>query len=229
LQRVSETLEVSGAARALRRRRRATLEEALDFVERFEYGGITVRPMQVMSELKSFLQLVASAPPAAVLEIGTARGGTLFLLSHVAKDDAVLVGVDAPERARTFAGRPRYNRRRRLFEAFARSRQRVVYLPMDSHRQETLARVQGALAGQQLDLLFVDGDHTAEGVAADFRMYAPLVRRGGLVAFHDIVPGPAEAVGGVPEFWQEIRRDGCIEFVEDWTQGSCGIGVIRME
>jgi len=45
------------------------------------------------------------------------------------------------------------------------------------------------------DFLFIDGDHTYEGVEGDFEMYSPLVRRGGIIAFHDIVPGPPENVG----------------------------------
>jgi hypothetical protein len=48
--------------------------------------------------------------------------------------------------------------------------------------------------------LFIDGDHTYEGVRRDFEMYSPLVRKGGIIAFHDIYPGPEESVGGVPKF-----------------------------
>jgi Methyltransferase domain len=98
----------------------------------------------------------------------------------------------------------------------------------NSHSSETLARLEGILGGEALDLLFIDGDHTREGVEADFRMYSPLVRSGGLVAFHDIVPGPTEAVGAVPAFWRQFRSSERIEFVEDWSQGSCGIGVVRL-
>ena len=31
----------------------------------------------------------------------------------------------------------------------------------------------------------IDGDHTYEGVKADFERYAPLVRRGGVIIFDD--------------------------------------------
>lgn len=34
-------------------------------------------------------------------------------------------------------------------------------------------------------------------------MYSPLVRKGGTIAFHDIVPGPPGAIGGVPTFWRK--------------------------
>ena len=34
-----------------------------------------------------------------------------------------------------------------------------------------------------LDLLFIDGDHSYEGVRQDYKMYSKLVRDGGLIAF----------------------------------------------
>jgi predicted O-methyltransferase YrrM len=36
-----------------------------------------------------------------------------------------------------------------------------------------------------LDLIWIDGDHSADGVATDWRLFAPKVRVGGLVLFHD--------------------------------------------
>jgi predicted O-methyltransferase YrrM len=208
---------MAGAGRALRRARPATLDDAIEFAERFEYARISVRPVQVASEIRDFLGLLADDPPGAILEIGTAQGGTLFLLSRIARDNATLVSIDLPADTQ----RAQVNR------SLGRARQRVVFLAADSHRSETHAEVVEVLGGKQLDLLFIDGDHTRAGVEADFRMYAPLVRKGGLVALHDIVPGRREAVGGVPDFWQEIRTDGAIEFVEDWAQGGWGIGVLR--
>jgi predicted O-methyltransferase YrrM len=43
------------------------------------------------------------------------------------------------------------------------------------------------LKGSEGDFLFIDGDHTYQGVKQDFQMYSPLVKKGGIVAFHDIV------------------------------------------
>jgi predicted O-methyltransferase YrrM len=226
LQRGADAVAVTGAARAVRTRPE-TLPEALEFADTFDYGGVSIRPMQVRNELRRFLELLAEDPPRTVLEIGTGRGGTLFLLAQVAADDGLLVSIDSPEGDASFCGRPAYKRRARLYGALGRPGQRVAYVSADSHLEETRRRVEAILDGRRLDLLFVDGDHTLEGVELDFRMYSPLVRRGGLVAFHDIVPGPPEAVGGVPDFWRRIRQDGALELVEDWEQGSCGIGVLR--
>jgi predicted O-methyltransferase YrrM len=91
-------------------------------------------------------------------------------------------------------------------------------------------RVKALLGGQGLDYLFIDGDHTYEGVKCDFGMYGPMVRKGGLIAFHDIAEGLPEMVGGVPRFWQEVksqyRHD---EIIENRDQGGYGIGVLYVE
>lgn len=77
---------------------------------------------------------------------------------------------------------------------------KIFLIRADSHDIRTLDVVKRILGGHKLDFLFIDGDHTYEGVKKDFEMYSPLVRKGGLIAFHDIVPGPLECVGGVPKF-----------------------------
>jgi len=41
--------------------------------------------------------------------------------------------------------------------------------------------VKKILAGRQVDFLFIDGDHSYEGVKKDFEMYSSLVRKGGVV------------------------------------------------
>ena len=68
----------------------------VDFVLHFRSFGVSIAPWQVVSELRGFLSRAAEARPAAVLEIGTAAGGTFFGLAHVAEPDALLVSVDLP-------------------------------------------------------------------------------------------------------------------------------------
>jgi predicted O-methyltransferase YrrM len=227
LQHGADAFAAAGAARVVRNTRPLALDEAIDFAASFDYAGVAIRPMQIPSELRRLLELLAKEPPRAVLEIGTGRGGTLFLFAAVARPDATLVSIDAAD-VEVFGGRRAYKRRARLYRALGRPDQHVVFIPGDSHSEKTRSEVLAALRAQPLDFLFIDGDHTLEGVEADFRMYSALVRPGGLIAFHDIVPGPAEYVGGVPKFWQRMRAGDSLEFVEDWAQGCCGIGVLRV-
>lgn len=48
---------------------------------------------------------------------------------------------------------------------------------------------------QNIDMLFVDGDHSYEGVKKDIDLYFPKIKSGGIVAMHDI--GWAEGVNRV--------------------------------
>lgn len=204
-----------------------SLDDALDYAYTARPGKLRLAPNQVRSELESFLALAQELQPKAVLEIGTALGGTLFLLTRVAARDAVLVSIDLSSSDDRFGG-GRVEQRRPVFEAFALDRQRVRFLAGDSHTAEMLAHVESELDGRELDLLFIDGDHTEEGVRADFELYRALVRRGGLVVFHDIVDGRPDLVGGVPEFWRSVKTPDAQELVEDRAQGGFGIGVLRL-
>jgi predicted O-methyltransferase YrrM len=102
-------------------------------------------------------------------------------------------------------GYPR--RKAPLFRKFARADQKLRLIRADSHSLETKEGILRILDGEQLDYLFLDGDHTYSGVQRDFEMYAPLVRSGGIVAFHDIVTYRRESECQVERFWREIKHD----------------------
>jgi cephalosporin hydroxylase len=229
--RFSEALLIRGAARVFRNSPR-DVDEALDVAYNFRFADLAIVPIQVRSELRALLRMLEQTPPRTLLEIGTAHGGTLFLLTRVSSPDAILISLDLPIEDSPVEGPARfgggnYAPRKSLYQSFARDQQRVVFLAADSHSPRTHAKIKQALAGRELDLLFIDGDHSAEGVRRDFEMYAPLVRDGGIIALHDIVDGAEEDVGGVPEFWRSLRHLDTTELIEDREQGGYGIGIIR--
>jgi predicted O-methyltransferase YrrM len=199
----------------------------IELAFQFDYGGIQIAPMQVRSEITAFLRFLETRRPERVLEIGTARGGTFFLLAQAASEDAQLITLDLPN---GLFGADSYPWRTNLLRSLGRGRQKIHALRVDSQRAETLDQVRKLLCGEMLDLLFIDGDHRYEGVKADFSAYAALVRTGGFVALHDIVPGEEKYVGGVPDFWREVRRGRRVhEFVESWEQGGYGIGLLEKD
>jgi hypothetical protein len=58
-------------------------------------------------------------------------------------------------------------------------------------------------------------------------MYSPLVRKGGLIAFHDICKGPLELAGEVNKFWKETKHAyGHLEIIGSYDQKGFGIGVL---
>jgi predicted O-methyltransferase YrrM len=212
------------AIRAFRVRAAACddLEAALDLAYSFDFARIRILPAQVRSEIAAFLELMAARAPKVVLEIGTANGGSLFLFTRIAAPEAHILSLDLPG-GQFGGGYPAW--KSGLYRSFARAGQEIILLRGDSHEEAVAERVCERLGNERIDLLFIDGDHRYEGVRRDFQMYVPMVRLGGIVAFHDIVPGSEEAVGGVPRFWRELKPTiAGAEIVADWDQGGYGIG-----
>ena len=215
-------LECRSAIRQLRNV--SGFEAALERV--FSPAMRFIRPLQSRMELEGLLGEVARLRPSTVVEIGTASGGTLFMLARVASTDATIVSIDLPGGA--FGG-GYLLWRAPLYRSFARPGQRVHLLRRDSHDPSTLEALQEVLGDRKVDFLFIDGDHTYEGVKQDFEMYRPLVRPGGMIGFHDIVPHSAESGCEVNRFWNEIRGSfDSVEFVKDRRSQFGGIGLIRL-
>jgi len=178
--------------------------------------------MQVRSEITEFISLLWAERAQRVLEVGTSEGGTLYLLAWASADDARILSLDI---------KGYHALRRRLYRSFARARQTLDVLQVDSHLASTREAVERFFEGKPLDVLFIDGDHAYDGVRCDYELYEPLVRPGGMIAFHDIVDGANANVGGVPQLWKELSagRADIEEIVADWSQGGYGIGIIRKE
>jgi len=201
--------------------RPGTIEEAIDYcVDR------PILMAQVRSEIVELGKILQAFPPRRSMEIGTNYGGTLLMLCTLSPPGARIISVDLP-RGRFGGGYPL--RKIPLYRRFPRSGQRLHLIRADSHAAETKQRVLRILSGEPLDYLFLDGDHTYEGVRSDFEMYAPLVRSGGIVTFHDIAEHKREKDCGVDRFWNDIKE--CYryrEVIADPKQGWAGIGVLFM-
>lgn len=182
---------------------------------------------QVPAELTALGELLAARRPERALEIGTFRGGTLLFLAQLASPDATLVSVDLP--GGKFGG-GYSDARAWCYRRFARRHQRLQLLRGDSHSTQMQEQVAAAFSGHKVDYLFIDGDHSYDGAKRDFELYAPMVRKGGLIAFHDIVDGDPEMVGGVPRFWSEIKSPyRHEELIKDRQQRAWGIGVLHID
>ena len=97
----------------------------------------------------------------------------------------------------------------------------------DSHDKITLEKVL-SIYQESIDFLFIDGDHTYEGVKKDFEMYSPLVVDKGIIAFHDVAPHTPESGCEVNKFWNEIKPlYEHVEIIRDVDQKWAGIGVIK--
>lgn len=73
------------------------------------------------------------------------------------------------------------------------------------------------------DFIFIDGDHTYEGVRRDFELYKILLSRRGFVAFHDIDPNHhyrGQDGGEVHRFWGELGGNKTEIVCSDTTHAS---------
>ena len=60
-----------------------------------------------------------------------------------------------------------------------------------------------------------------------FRDVLPIVRKGGIIAFHNICSGPPEMVGGAPSFWKEtMGKYRNMSIVRDQSQSGDGMGIL---
>jgi len=203
-----------------------TPEDVVDTA--FNYKGwgdyASIRPMQCEEELLEFAKVVQDLEPDTVVEVGTAKGGSLFVLAQMAPT-AHIISIDLPSTKATKPQTPPS-----LQSKFG---DEISYdaVRADSHDSETRNRVE-KLSDGEIDLLFIDGDHSETSVRRDFMQYAPLVGSGGLIAFHDI----EYKQGGVSAVWDEVcasNRYSTSEIVlpeERITQTArVGIGIARVE
>lgn len=71
-----------------------------------------------------------------------------------------------------------------------------------------------------LGLLFIDGGHALDVAMADYAVWAPYVRPGGLLAIHDVFEHPADGGQAPYEVWCRAVREG---FTPEATAGSLRI------
>jgi len=182
-------------------------------------GFLTIHTVQKHSEILALAQEVAQLKPRIILEIGTARAGTLLIWAGLASDRVLTCDLfHSP------AQRP-------LLEALPPrdSGCQVSLLTGDSHTPEFKQRIASALGSEKVDFLFIDGDHTEAGVEQDYEDYKEFVCPGGLIAFHDIVAKQAIPTNQVYPFWERVKQSRDYEeFIDDREQTGFGIGLLRV-
>jgi len=189
-------------------------------------AGLSFGMLQQADELIAFLTWLDAQQIAlnTVIEIGAHDGGSAAVFCSLATSR--VVSLDLPDGIGggipIAAVRMRDVKLRAQFPNY-------ISIVGDSHDYDSLLRVQEALADTPADLLFIDGDHSYRGVSSDYQMYAPLVREGGVIAFHDIVASADPRCRDVARFWQSLPLLTDDQKYTFTTAGASwgGIGAIR--
>lgn len=198
-------------------------EQVIDFL--FSPKGVLIAPWQFKEEILQLAKTYEKHKPAVAMEIGTANGGTLFMHSKLAVKNAFIISLDLPG-GRFGGGYPEW--KEPIYKSFAKPGDTIELLRADSHQQSSLDKVKQLLNGRKLDYLFIDGDHTYEGVKKDFEMYSPLVKEKGIVVFHDIAHHTVWTCD-VDKFWNEIKTKYRFEeYLKTPPQGQFGVGALYL-
>ena len=182
-------------------------------------GGYLLQ--QVPAEFAAYLTLVRQyfekSPVMDYVEIGAAAGGVMRFTTELLRPRHVSVldlGIH-PDCA-VF---PRH------FTAAAQVAE-CRFFSGDSHSADAARFMEGV--GTSIDLAFIDGDHSYEGVSRDAQLVLPHLSSRALVAFHDAATEP-----GVLKYCEDIaagRINGLrpiVKFVNNHPIFRCGIMVCQ--
>lgn len=142
-------------------------------------------------EAAHLFRLARTTPAAKILEVGRYYGGSAYMFAVAGDDDSVVTSIDiAPQN-----DVPLVASLKRIGLDH-----KVKLIVGDANEQEAPEGF--------YDLIFIDGDHSYEGVAKDYDHWKKAVKPGGYITFHDAgagrihtstLPGPAQLVKEVEE------------------------------
>lgn len=173
-------------------------------------------------EFKKLLDVYILKNPQRVVEIGSLLGETLYYWTAYGMRNKI-VSIDMLVSQQDSRYQQQKAGHDSLWATHASTfKNDFLMIEGSSHDPANVEKVRNYLGN--IDFLFIDGDHTYEGVKRDFDLYAPLVAPGGIIALHDIAHSSAEHIR-VDMLWNEIKGNYKFEeFLHD--TGQYGIGVL---
>lgn len=180
--------------------------------------------VQFPQEFTKFSEFYYSLRCKNIMEIGSFLGGTFYVLCKLSQPTGVKISVDYP----FYNNQAEEMKSKRVYEKMKTFAENVHIVVADSHSYTTKQTVSDVLNGELLDFLFIDGDHTYEGVKKDYMMYSPLVKKGGYIGFHDINDTELHRnlQCNVVQFWTELPDSRKIQF--NSKSVAMGLGVIQV-
>jgi predicted O-methyltransferase YrrM len=174
---------------------------------------------QVRDEIKGFVEtLIENNKTKSILEIGLGHcGSTHFLWRQIF--DRVVTIEKSYDRIREFSKNMRSYYGKWVFDDDI---SRFIIGFSNENMSVSNSR---KLYPNGVQVLFIDGDHRYEAVLTDWLLYAPLVEKGGIIAFHD---SAFSAASGAPKLLEELsngKHDGIKRNIHQIIKSDlCGIG-----
>jgi predicted O-methyltransferase YrrM len=154
--------------------------------------------------------LSRSLKPAVAVEIGSARGKSACYVGMALKENGMghLYAID-PHTSTDWNDSESVETYETICKHVALLNLADVVTIVRQHSDQAIHKI-----AKPIDLLFIDGDHSYDGVKADWNSFTPYMSRFGIVVFHDTIwnlkPDDELHRGdmGVPQFVEELRRGG---------------------
>jgi hypothetical protein len=179
---------------------------------------------QYLEEVEAFAEILKREGVLSYLEVGCRYGDTVHFVGTSLPQGSRIVATDFPAH-KNGKQSPRHTDsavylQRAVSDLTDNGRPATMILG-DSHAADTVAKVR---ALGPFDAALIDGDHTYEGVAADWRNFGPMAR---IVAFHDLM-GDKSASIGPRRLFNELKATHRHQVISVDPQ-SRGIGVVWRE
>lgn len=142
--------------------------------------------MMHQKDIEALSALLLSLKPKRIFEIGTFRGASSELMLRLLPKAEVISIAFVSEATR----KRQFNNDELTVEEVgalvsAENRSRYTQLIGDSHQIDAEAFVRD---NGRMDLVFIDGDHSREGVRQDTALARAILAPGGAIAWHDANP-----------------------------------------
>lgn len=175
--------------------------------------NVSVPIMQIPFELNSLVVFLDSYKIINYLEIGSCFGGSFFEIGKRVQSIEKMVSIDLPW---MYCAKKCLDMVAYELSSYDKN---VVLIEGDSQNQQNISQAKNHT--QYYDFIFVDGNHTYDGVKRDYENYFGMCK---MMGFHDINPSSKSNLQ-VDCLWKElIDRHNHIVINSKQTYG--GIGII---
>lgn len=156
------------------------------------------------------------------VEIGCYAGASACLVSQRKNTNIISIDLGNPISENTALEN---------FKKLNKNNNNYEYIKGSSHDNNTFERLKNLI--NNIDVLFIDGDHSTLGVTKDFEIYSPMVNSGGYIIFDDYndhihSPEVKPAVDSIVSKLTEYEIIGTLPNIfkarpEDLKEGNCFI------
>lgn len=159
---------------------------------------------QTLDEIINTLKIIRQLDPQIILEIGSATGGFIYIISTTlnSRKKRTIISIDPWSKGTKYEKQFDVYKKtiKKLEQSYPNNK--YVHIRGKSENKETIANLEKVLKNNKIDFLFIDGNHTYEGVLSDWNKYNNFVDEDGVIAFHDIIGDK-----GASKAWKKITYE----------------------